>query len=128
MTPSRESIKRALNLWGDYSKEYQNMLKEYEEVKGELRRLKISTRALPQSIIRDYPDIVFLHIVEEYEARIYLMDMNQAEVNRLILKIEDLPFNYPYATIRSYVIDGRWRIKTMAEESRLVVTAKEAVV
>ena len=102
---------KALILWENYSREYRRALEDYESAKRELRRLRISTRVVPNSTIREYPEITFLRIEEECEVKLYLMGLTQPELDKLIESIEDLPFNYSYTTIRSYLIDAEWKIK-----------------
>ena len=82
-------FERTMRLWGFYSEEYRNILKEYESLLQEKRDLNISPiNKIRDSSLREFPIINFLYLDDERKAEEYLLNLTESQLKDLMADID----------------------------------------
>ena len=100
------AVSDAMYLWGLHSKRYQTLLDEYNALLEKKKELDLPLKAIKKKDLAEYPEIEFLNITDENEAKEYLLDKTPKEINFICKQIEDMiSTNYVYRTLISKIDD-----------------------
>ena len=82
-------FERTMRLWGFYSEEYRNILKEYESLLQEKRELNVTPiNKIKDSSLREFPIINFLYLDDERKAEEYLLNLTESQLKDLMADID----------------------------------------
>ena len=86
---SREDlIIEAMQLWDIHSARYVTNLKMYYELLERKRELKVQPlNTIKRSVLRDYPNVVFLKMESPEAAMSFLDDLETKKIRKLIIEI-----------------------------------------
>ena len=112
-----QSIKRALELWEIYGPRYATNVATYRALLERRRELGIKPlNKLPQIVLQEYPDIPFLKIDSQAEAREYVKKLREHERLQLVHRIEYMvSYDYSYRTISTRVTEFEYQVRHHGE-------------
>lgn len=114
-----KETEKAMELWLKFSKKYRNLKPEYYLLLDKKRRLRIKPLdPLTKSVLNSLPEIPFLYIEDEAEAREYLKDHSRGELIYLNRSIVLMVEGHSYKTIEARNCDFRWTIEHVDDECR----------
>lgn len=114
------SVQDAMYLWGLHGKKYRTLVSEYNELLDRKRELGIALQRISEKELKNFPEIEFLYIEGEVEAKEYLADRSPKEISRLCREITNMvETDYVYRTLCSKVEDFRAQIRKKTEPQKI---------
>ena len=113
----KELISQIMNLWRENAVDYrtlplryQFLLKERKEGNLKLRYNNkfYSMNYVKPGVLREYPEIPFLRILDEEIAYASLSDLNLGRLVRRLRQLNNLTTNCAYRTLRAWVADANY--------------------
>jgi len=97
--------------WRIYHDSYSSSIEKYYVLLNEKRELGIyPLYTIPKNVIREYPNIPFLDIETESEAKLFLDSCGCLELARISNSLENLKIDYSYNTIQVFIADSMMQI------------------
>ena len=113
------TVSDAMYLWGLHGKKYRNLLSEYNRLLEQKRALKLALRGISKKDLDEFPEIEFLYIEGEVEAKEYLESKTPKEISRLCEEITNMvQTNYVYRTLCSKIDDFAAEIRKKLEPKK----------
>lgn len=107
-----EILTEGMCLWDRLAKPYRELPQEYERLRAEKVRLRISpVGVVKRESFANLPKIDFFEITERQKAVEMLQRMHPLRAAEMLEKIHDiLDYNYAYRNITAYLRDARYKI------------------
>ena len=103
---------RLFQLWTTYNENYRTLRERYEALLKKKRELKIQPLdRVPAAVFKEWPEIDFLEIDSDIDVIRHIKTMTEKEIRQTISKIETLPFDFNYTTLRDRVIQFEYEIE-----------------
>ena len=104
---------RALELWAIYNPRYSTNVDTYLALLQRKRDLRIKPLSkIPESVLKEYPDIPFLKLKNLGKAQAYLKKLNASEIRALIRRIEYVvEYDYAYRTVSNRIGEFEYQVK-----------------
>lgn len=112
-----ELISQIMVLWKENAVDYRTLPLRYrfllkERKKGNLKlrynNKFYSVNYVRPGVLREYPEIPFLRILDEETARISLSDLNLGRLVRRLRQLNNLTANCAYRTLKDWVADANY--------------------
>lgn len=119
-TPSRKLILDAMDLWEIYGANYATCVDSYRALLQRKRDLKIAPLGkIPESTIRELPEIAFLKISKSKDALAYLEKLSAVEVEKLIHHITYMVrYDHAYRMINTTIKEYDYQIRAYGKRNR----------
>ena len=117
---SREDlIIEAMEIWDIHSARYVTNLEMYHVLLKQKRELNIRLHTIKKSVLRDYPNIIFLKMESQEAAMSFLAALETKKIRKLIIDVQyTLHYDYCFVTVSNWVSEAMYQIKNHNNKTR----------